>query len=74
MNTFVRYKYVGAELLDGSVVKNLPASTGDTDSIPGLGRSPGERNGNPLQYSCWEIQWMEETWWTTVHGVTNSTM
>ena len=36
----------------GSVVKNLPASAGDAGSIPGLGRSPGEGNGNPLQYSC----------------------
>ena len=38
----------------GSVVKNLLASAGDTGSIPGLGRSPGEGNGNPLQYSCLE--------------------
>ena len=36
---------------DGSAVKNPPASTGDTSSIPGLGRSPGEENGNRLQYS-----------------------
>ena len=39
----------------GSVVKNRPANSGDagdTGSIPGSGRSPGERNGNPLQYSC----------------------
>jgi len=34
------------------VVKNLPANAGDTDSIPGSGRSPGEGNGNPLQYYC----------------------
>ena len=33
------------------VVKNLPVNAGDTDSIPGLGRSPGEGSGNPLQYS-----------------------
>ena len=33
------------------VVKNLPVNAGDTDSIPGLGRFPGEGNGNPLQYS-----------------------
>ena len=38
----------------GSVVKNLPANTGDIDSILGPGRSPGEENGNPLQYSCLE--------------------
>ena len=36
------------------MVKNLPASAGDTSSIPRLGRSPGEGNGNPLQYSCLE--------------------
>ena len=36
----------------GSVVKNLPASVGDSGSIPGLGRSPGKGNGNRLQYSC----------------------
>ena len=34
------------------MVKNLPVSAGDMGSIPGSGRSPGERNGNPLQYSC----------------------
>ena len=38
----------------GSVVKNLPAMRQDPGSIPGLGRSPGEANGNPLQYSCLE--------------------
>ena len=38
--------------LDGSVVKNLPASVGDLGSVPGLGGSPGEGIGNPLQYSC----------------------
>ena len=35
-----------------AVVKNLSTSTGDTGSVPGSGRSLGERNGNPLQYSC----------------------
>ena len=38
----------------GSVVKNLPANTEDASSVPGLGRSPGEGNGNPLQDSCLE--------------------
>ena len=46
------------------MVKNLPAyagDKGDMGSIPGLGRSPGEENGNPLQYSCLgEIPWTEE--------------
>ena len=36
----------------GSVVENSPSNAGDADSIPGSGRSPGEGNGNPLQYSC----------------------
>ena len=38
----------------GSVVKNLPGNAGDVGSIPRLGRSPGEENGNPRQYSCLE--------------------
>ena len=41
-------------LLVGSAVKNLPANAGDVCSIPGSGRSPGEENGNLLQYSCLE--------------------
>ena len=44
----------------GSVVKNPPANAGDLDSIPGLGRSPGKGNGNPLQDSCLEIPRTEE--------------
>jgi len=44
----------------GTIVKNPPASAGDTGSIPGLGRFLGEGNGYPLQYSCWEIPWTEE--------------
>ena len=40
--------------------KNLPANAGDLDLIPGSGRSPGEGNGNPLQYSCLKISWTEE--------------
>ena len=44
----------------GSVVKNLPANAGDTSLTPGLGRSSGRGNGNPLQYSCLEIPWAEE--------------
>ena len=54
-----------------SVVKNLPAKAGDADLIPGLGRrSPGERNGNPLQYSCLENPMDREALWTTVHWTT----
>ena len=49
--------------MGGAVVKTLPANAGDLGdmgSIPGLGRSPGEGHGNPLQYSCLEIPWTEE--------------
>ena len=57
------------------VVKNLPANAGDirdAGSIPGSGRSPGEGNGNPLQYSCLENPRDRGAWWATVHGVTKS--
>ena len=53
----------------GSVVKNLPANTGDTGSIPGLGRSLGEGNGSPLQCSCVGNPTDRGAWWATVHGV-----
>ena len=55
-----------------TVVKNPTASTGDTrdvGSIPGFRRSPGERNGNPLHYSCLENSMDRGAWWATVHGV-----
>ena len=42
------------------MVKNAPANAGDLDMISGSGRSPGDGNGNPLQYSCLEISWTEE--------------
>ena len=57
------------------VVKNPPANAGDAgdvDSVPGLGRSPGEGDGNLLQYSCLEKSMNREAWWATVHGVTKS--
>ena len=44
----------------GSVVKNLPVKAGNMGLIPGLGRSPGGGNGNPLQYSCIGNPWTEE--------------
>ena len=53
----------------GSVVKNLPANAGDPGLIPGLGRSPGGGNGNPLQYSCLENPMDRGAWWATVCGV-----
>ena len=57
----------------GSVVKNPPANAaGDEDLIPGLGRSPGKGNGNPLQYSCLGNPMYRGVWWATVHVVTKS--
>ena len=53
----------------GSVVKNPPANAGDSGSLPGLGRSPGERSGNPLQYSCLRNSMDRGTWWARDHGV-----
>ena len=56
----------------GSVVKNLPDSAGDAGSFPGLGRSPGEGDGNPLQCSCLENSMDGGAWWAAVHGVAKS--
>ena len=53
---------------DDSVVKYLPTDAGDMSSIPGLGRSPGGRNGNSLQYSCLENLMDRGAWWATVQG------
>ena len=54
------------------IVKNPPAKAEDIRErglIPGSGRPPGERNGNPLQYSCLGNPMDREAWWATVHGV-----
>ena len=55
--------------LCGSGVKNLPANAGDVGLIPEEGRSPGEGNGNLLQYSCLGNPIDRGAWWITVHGV-----
>ena len=52
------------------MVKNLPANAGDMGSIPGLGKSSGEGNSRPLQYSCLRNPMDRGDWWATVHGVT----
>ena len=57
------------------VVKDMPANAGDTGdmgSIPGWGRSPGEGNGNPLQYSCLANAMDRGAWRATVHEVAKS--
>ena len=79
---FVKYQHLGIprwikELIPrgfpgGSVVKNPPANAGDTGSLPGLGRSPGEGNGNPPQYSCLENPMDRRAWRATVHRVARS--
>ena len=50
-------------------VKNLHANAGDMDLIPESGRSPGDGNGNPLQYSCLGNPMNRGAWWATVHGI-----
>ena len=59
------------------MVKNLPANAEDTEdlgSIPGLGRSPRERNRNAVQYYCVENPMNSGAWWAAVHGVSESDM
>ena len=63
------YAYMG--FLGGSEGKEFAHNAGDLGSIPGLGRSPGEEHGNPLQYSCLENS-MDRTLWATVHAVVKS--
>ena len=52
--------------------KESACQAGEVGSILGLGRSPGEGNGNPLQYSCLENPMDRGAWWATVYGVTQS--
>ena len=56
----------------GSEVKASACNVGDLGSIPGLGKSSGEGNGNPFQYSCLENPMDGGAWWATVHGVAKS--
>ena len=58
--------------LGGSDSKESTCKAGDMGSIPGLGRSPGKGNGNPLQYSCPENSMDRGAWRATVHGVLKS--
>ena len=56
----------------GSEVKAYACNAGDLGLILGLGRSPGEGNGNPFQYSCLENPMDTGAWWATVHRVAKS--
>ena len=64
------YMYWASQV--AQLVKNLPANAGDVGLVPGSGRSPGERNGNPLQYSCLDKPMDRRAWLATVHRVTMS--
>ena len=64
--------YLKSSSPGGSDGKESTCKAGDLSSIPGLGRSPGEGNGNPLHYSCLENSMDRGAWWATVHGVTKS--
>ena len=57
---------------DGSDGKDSACNVGDLGSVPGLGRSPGEGNGYPLQYSCLENPMDRGVWWATLHGIVKS--
>ena len=73
---FMRVYIYMQGFLGGSVVKKLPANvraTGAAGSVPGLGRSPGGGNGNPLQYSCLENFMDRGAWRATVHGIAKRT-
>ena len=64
------YVYMGFS--GGSDAKESACNAGDLGSIPGLGRSPGEGNGTPLQYSCLENPMDRGDWWVAVHVVAKS--
>ena len=71
--TILIYTSISLQTLQGfpssSVGKESACNAEDWGLIPGSGRSPGERNGNPLQYSCLENPMDGEAWWATVHGI-----
>ena len=69
----IRYNQVVKQVREGVlVVEDLAANARDVGLIPGLGRSPGEGNGNPLQDSCLGNPKNRGAWWARVHGVAES--
>ena len=66
----IQYGQVGFSC--SSVGKESACSAEDPGLMPGSGRSPGEGNGNPLQYSCLENPTDREAWWAAIHGVAKS--
>ena len=69
LNQYI-YWYAYQGFPGGSDGKESACSVRDLGSTPGSGRSPGEGNGNPLQYSCLENSMDRGAFWGTVHGVT----
>ena len=67
INYYLRWAFPG-----GSDGKESACNKGDLGSIPGLGRFPGEGNGNPYQHSCLENPMDRGTWWVTIHVVAKS--
>ena len=67
-----RHVYPWVDIPGGSDGKASVYNAGDPGSIPGLGRSPGEENGNPLQDYCLENPMDRGAWWATAHGVAKS--
>ena len=65
-----KYTQVYCGLPSGSDSKEIAGNAGDSGPIPGLGRSLGEKSGNPLQYSCLGNPMDRGAWQVTVHGVT----
>ena len=66
--------FPGLDFPGASDTKESSSNAGDLGSIPGLGRSPGEGNGNPLQYSSLENPMDRGAWWATIHGAAESDM
>ena len=71
LSIFVKVLEIWASLV-AQMVKAPACNAGDPGSIPGMGRTPGDGNGNPLQYSCLENPMDGEAWQATVHGVAKS--
>ena len=70
INKYINWcEFCSSDFPGGSDGKASTYNVGDLGSIPGSGRSPGEGNGNPLQYSCLENPMDGGAWWATVHGV-----
>ena len=65
-------EFTGTLAICGGSDRESACAAGDPDSIPGLGRSAGEGNGNPLQYSCLDNSTDIEAWQATVRGVAKS--